>query len=172
VKNPRILDLLAQGIQIPQVLTIVGCHPTYLKSLLEDEEFKSELEAKQKEYFAEADEEVIISNRYLSLEHKLLKQIDSMIPNAEMRDVLKALDVVANRQEKAKGRLASPTERGNTTVYQQINLTLPKHTIPEYTLNGNKEVVAIGNIGMSPMTGSKVKELFDGMKSGEKLVSL
>lgn len=172
MKNPRILDMLAQGINPVQVLTIVGCTKDYLLGLIKDPEFAADLEAKQKEYYQEADEELVVSNRYLALEHKLLKHIEDNIPNAEMRDVLRALDVVANRQEKAKHRMASPAERGNTVIYQQVNLTLPKHAIPEYTLNSDKEVVAIGGVGMAPMTGAGVKELFNAMASGEKLITI
>jgi tRNA A37 N6-isopentenylltransferase MiaA len=170
MQNPRILDLLAQGVKPMQVLTIVGCTPQYLKSLLEDIEFKTDLEKKQAEYFKEADEDVVLTTRYLSLEHKILNTIEQQIGTAELRDNIKALEVVAKRQEQAKNRSGGAGEGASRVVINNISLNLPAHAIPEYRLNSNKEVVAIGNTAMAPMTGNAVKALFDSIKSGEKVV--
>lgn len=166
MKNDRILNLLAQGISAVQVVSIVGCPPKYLQSLLEDTEFKAALEAEQALYFQEANEDEIIGNKYLSLEHKILKQIEAQIPNAELRDALKALEVVSNRQEKAKSRHNAPIQ-GNTVNYTTVNLNLPTHAIPEYSLNSSKEVVAINGKPMAPLSGVAVKALFDSMKGNE-----
>ena len=170
MQNPRILDLLAQGVKVMQVLTIVGCTPQYLKNLLEDPEFKADLETKQQEYFKEADEDVVLSTRYLSLEHKILNTIEQQIGSAELRDNIKALEVVAKRQEAAKSRHNPVGD--SKVVINTINLNLPAHAIPEYTLNSNREVVAIGNTAMAPMTGNAVKNLFDSLKGGEKVVQV
>ena len=176
MSNTRILELLAQGILPSQVITIVGVSPNYLKALLEDEDFKRELELSKQKYFIEANEEVIIGNKYLSLEHKILKQIEAQIGSAELRDNIRALEVVSSRQEKSKTRISHETMAsngllGNKTV-NNITLNLPMHAIPEYVLNNNKEVVAIDSVGMSPMSGNNVKSLFDSMRSGEKLVQI
>lgn len=171
MQNPRILDLLAQGVKPMQVLTIIGCTPQYLKSLLEDEEFKTDLEKKQTEYFKEADEDVVLSTRYLSLEHKILNTIEQQIGSAELRDNIKALEVVAKRQESAKNRSGGVGEGNSRVVINTINLNLPAHAIPEYTLNSNKEVIAIGKTAMAPMTGNAVKNLFDSIRNNEKVVN-
>ena len=176
MQNPRVLDLLAQGLLPSQVLSIVGISPNYLKELIENEEFKKELENKKQEYYKEADEEAIIGNKYLSLEHKILKQIEAQIGSAELRDNIRALEVVSSRQEKSKTRQSHAEMAQNgafkTTNVNNIVLNLPMHAIPEYVLNSNKEVVAIDNVGMAPMTGNNVKSLFDAMRSGEKLVQI
>lgn len=166
MKNDRILNLLAQGISPVQVVTIVGCSPAYLKSLMEQEDFQAALKEEQALYYQEADEDAVIGNKYLSLEHKILKQIEQQIPNAELRDALKALEVVSNRQEKAKSRHNAPVQ-GNTVNYTTVNLSLPSHAIPEYTLNTAREVVAINGKPMAPLTGAAVKTLFDGLKNKE-----
>lgn len=165
MSHDRILELLAQGISPVQVVSIVGCQPAYLKSLLEDTEFASRVEAKQKEYFQEADEEAIISNKHLALEHKILKHLEAQLPTAEMRDTIRALEVISTRQEKMKSRLHKSSEFvGNKVVVNTINLTLPSHAIPEYSLSSNKEVVAIGDKVITPMSGEKVKQLFHNLK--------
>lgn len=170
MKNPRILELLAQGITPSQVLSIVGCSVDFLKELLQDTEFSEELEKKKKEYFAEADEEIVIGNKYLSLEHKILKRIESELGNADMRDAIRALEVVSSRQEKSKNRMNSGYT-GDKKVVNIVNVSIPMHAIPEYTLNSNKEVISVGSVGMTPMSGSNVRELFNSISSGEKLVS-
>lgn len=167
--NKRILDFLAQGIPPQQVLTIVGCTPKHINSLLQDVGFMAAVAEARKPYLVEANEEDIISNKHLSLEHKILSQIESQIGNAELRDAIRALEVVSNvRDKKAARKHTAP--QSNVTNIQMIALNLPPHAIPEYSLNSNREVVAIDQNVMAPMTSNSVRDLFKGMQEGMKTV--
>lgn len=166
--NARILDFLAQGIAPIQVLSIVGCSPQYMNSLLKNEEFMKEVEEARKPYLVHANEDEIVTNKYLSLEHKILKQIENQVESADLKDAIRALEVVSNRQEKRMTRKAMPT--GESRVTNVINLVLPSHAIPEYTMNSTKEVIAIDDKLMAPMTSEGVKGLFKDMQENIKTV--
>lgn len=159
--NKRILDLLAQGMTPVQVVNITGSSPQYLSTLVKDPEFMAALEEARKPFLKEADEEELISVKYLSLEHQILRQIENQIPSAELRDAVRALEVVSTRQEKRASRaLALMQNDKPLKVVNNIILTLPNHAIPEYQLNSEKEVIAINQKGMSPMNSANVKALF------------
>lgn len=163
--HKRILDLLAQGMNPQQVINITGSSPAFLSTLLKDPDFLTALEEARKPFLKEADEEAIVSNKYLSLEHKILNQIESQIVSAELKDAVRALEVVATRQEKRASRalLLAENSKPLRTV-NNIILNLPSHAIPEYLMNSAKEVIAINDKGMSPMPSAEVKNLFKNMQ--------
>lgn len=170
--NERIADFLAQGMTPTQVYSIVGCAPALINELIKDPTFMEAVKEKSTRYLQEADEDEIVTNKYLSLEHKILKKIEVDIGNADIRDAIRALEVVGNRQEKRMSRKTAPTPNANPNINIAI-LNLPAHTIPEYVMNANKEVVAINNKAMTPMSSAGVKQMFDTMKlTGNKEVEV
>lgn len=181
-KYEKILSLLAQGLAPMQVVSIVGCSPAKLKAILEDEDFKKELEERKNEYLVEVKEEQIVNNKYLALEHKILAQIEANIPAADMKESVRALEVVSNRQDRMAKR-ASPITNGNTNTHNTfVTINMPVHALPEYHLNSSNEIIATEKIvdgkkelvSMSPMAGHKVKELFAARKqsAGNTIESL
>jgi tRNA A37 N6-isopentenylltransferase MiaA len=170
--NQRILAFLAQGMSASQVLSIVGCSMEYLKTLLGSEEFKEALQVEAAKYAKEAKEEEIVTNKYLSLEHKLLKRLEGESALADFRDVVRALEVVGNRQDKIANRkagLVNNTSNVNTTI-NHVTLNMPTHAIPEYTLSSNSEVVQIDGKTMVALSSATVKEMFEARRDKEKLV--
>ncbi len=159
--NARIIDFLAQGIKPNEVLSIVGCSPAYLNGLIKDPAFMAIVEEKAKGYTQVAVEEEIISNKYLSLEHTILKKLADQVQNAELRDNIRALEVVGARQDKIAQRKIPALANSNRTVnVNQVILNLPAHAMPEYTLNANSEVTTIDGKTMNPMTSIAVAAMF------------
>lgn len=170
MNNTRLIELLAQGVSASQVMTITGASSEYMKLLLASPEFVAEVEAKKKGYYKEADEQEIVGNKYLALEHKILRQIEGQLGNAEFKDALRALEVVSSRQVKmnaanARNALSGSNVAQIRNTVNNITLQLPSHTIPEYVLNNKQEVISVGSVGMSPMPGAQVRELFANMLS-------
>ena len=117
-----------------------------------------------KGHLKEADEEETITAKYSAAEHMLLNQMMELIPISEMRDVTQALKVVAERQEKAKTRIA-PIFQGTVVNSQTIiKLQLPNHAIPEIQMSSNKEVISIGEQELAPLPSSGVTDLFKTLK--------
>ena len=155
----RILHYMAQGVPASQVASIVGCQPSYISQLGKDEKFLAQLaEARAEQQGKVVDEDKVLSNKYLAMEHKLLDQMSNSLAFAELPAVTRALEVIANRQENRAKRLAQPTvERGAAVM---INITLPSHAVPEYQVNSQREVISIGNRAVAPMSSTGVANLF------------
>ena len=166
----RITSLLASGLKPAQVATIIGVTPARISQLLSQEGFQLSLQAKLAVQEKEDVEEQAISAKYNAAEHALVNQVIEMAPTAELRDVTAALRVVAERQEKMKTRTSvqAPILHQQLTV---VSVNLPAHAlrIPEVHLNPAKEVVAIGEQQLAPMTSTAVTGLFTKLskKKGE-----
>lgn len=160
MSHRRIVEFLAQGMTPAQVVSIVGCQPAYFNSLMKDESFRKEVEEAAKPYLEQANEEEVLSNKHLSLEHKILNKIEGLLAGAEMKDVTRALEVVGNRQDKIANRKVGFNPNLSSVNVVHVSLNLPAHAIPEYTLSNTSEVTTIGNTAMNPLPSASVRELF------------
>jgi organic radical activating enzyme len=170
MQNDRILQHLASGLNYTQVMSITGASPTYLKALLEDAEFKTALEEAKLTHVETVSEEATINNKYLAIEHGILKQVETAMMTAELRDLTNLLRVVNERSDKLASRKHA-AENKTEKVVNQVILMMPTHTMPEYVVSGAKEIVAIGERALSPMNSGNVKVLFQNMKENIKDVS-
>jgi hypothetical protein len=159
MNHDRIATLLASGLLASQVATIVGVSPARITQLQKEEGFAEILAGKQAEVAAKDIEEISLSAKYTAVEHLLIEQMVQMAPVSELRDVTAALRVVAERQEKAKSRM-NPILQQSPVLNNIVQLILPSHAIPELALNAEREVIAIGNRNLAPLSSSGVLSLF------------
>lgn len=159
----RITTLLASGLKAANVASIVGCSPARITQLLSVPENKLLLDSKIAEFDQKDVEEVAISNKYNAAEHVLLNQIIDMAPVSDLRDVVGALRVVADRQDKAKTRL-NPVQ-ASTIINQVISIQVPNHSLPEIILNKEGEVTSVNSLNLAPLTSEGVTNLFKTMRS-------
>lgn len=168
----RVARFLAQGLKPTQVASIVGCTPARISQIVKEPGFEEVLAAEQERYGL-TDEEVAqeqqLNNKYLALEHKLIDSIESQAALMEPRDQIKALDIVAARQEKRAHRLAMLKMPAQNSHIQQniINIAIPSHALPEYAVNAQSEIIAIDNKPMAPLGAAGVKEMFTAMRKNK-----
>lgn len=158
----RIATLLASGLPHTSVATIVGVSPARISQLLKEEDFQLILANKQSESKEKDQEELNLSAKYLEAEHTLLKQVVEMAPVSELRDITAALRVVAERQEKAKSRM-NPIVAQQPVYNTIVQLALPQHAVPEMSFAANREVIAIEDRNLAPLSSTGVIGLFKGM---------
>jgi hypothetical protein len=164
VQINRIATLLASGLNSAQVSSIVNLSPSRISQVTATDEFKS-LYAEKREESAKKDvEETAITAKYLSAEHALIDQVLTMAPSSELRDVTAALRVVAERQEKVAAR-KNPIHAATIVNNTSITLQLPAHAIPEIILNAEREVIAINDQTLAPLSSSAVTSLFTAMRA-------
>lgn len=179
MNKERAASYLASGCSQGQVASIMGCSPGYIVQLLRDEDFVKLVEKfKAKNDGSEEKEQESIQQKYTGLEHQLIKAMGDALPNAELPAITRALEVVAQRQEKAAvrrlpaGHPANGQRVGNTVVVQ---LMLPGHAIPQQPTveyNSKNEVVAIDNKPMAPMSSNAVEKMFKERKREEVLAKV
>jgi transcriptional regulator with XRE-family HTH domain len=168
MNKERISTLLASGLKAAQVATVVGISPSRISQLLQEEDFKLLLDSKLAEQDIRDVEEVAITAKYHAAEHLLLEQITQLAPVSELRDVVGALKVVADRQDKAKTRM-NPIPVAGTTIHQNIvQLTLPLQALPEIHISGNREVVGIGDNNLAPLSSQGVTSLFASRRAAQQ----
>lgn len=163
----RIATLLAAGLPHTSVATIVGITPARVSQLLKEPEFLLIFEAKKVETEKKDQEELSLGAKYLEAEHVLLKQVVEMAPVSELRDVTAALRVVAERQEKAKSRM-NPIIQSAPVYNTIVQLSLPAHATPELQMAKNREVIAIENRNLAPLSSSGVLSLFKGLEENNR----
>lgn len=161
----RIMKYLADGVKPADIVTIVGCSPSYISQLLHDEDFKAELEETiASSMSAPNAEDNRLTTRYVNIEHKLLSAMEGAMADAKLGEITRALEVVAKRQIDVKtlNKVPAPTTQVNV-----ISLTLPASSNvarPKVIMNETKEVVAIGNDILAPMSSESVKSMFHQLK--------
>lgn len=155
----RIATLLASGLNQNQVSSIVNVSPSRIAQITATDAFKEIYADKKLAHDKEDVEKLAISAKYLSAEHALLDHIIANVPNVEMKDAAAALRIVAERQDKAAARI-NPVHAGVVVNQNIVQLMLPTHAIPEIVLNNDREVVAINNQTLAPLSSDAVTNLF------------
>jgi hypothetical protein len=162
----RIATLLASGLNQAQVSSIVNVSPSRIAQITATDDFKLIYADKKAAHEKEDVEKLAIAAKYLSAEHALLDHVISSVPNMEAKDATNALRIVAERQDKAAARI-NPVH-GNVVVHQNIvQLTLPTHAVPEILLNSDREVIAIDNKTLAPLSSDAVTNLFKHLSNKE-----
>lgn len=182
-QQERIATFLSQGLKASQVASIVGCTSAYLSQLLgkdgelteEQTAFRAHIKAKQEQSYGAGGttEDEIVTAKYLGLEHKLIQQVEQTMQYAEFPQLVAALRVVGERQEKraARQNMKMLAEQGAFKPQQIVNISLPSHALPEYQVSGQNEIVSVGGRAMAPLSSSAVKNLFSAKRDGQKMVT-
>lgn len=174
-KKARIAHFLAQGFKPAQIASIVGVSPAYISQLGKDPSFSHLFAEEQTKVLESTDleEEERLNNKYLAAEHTLLDSISSSAALMDPRDQIRALEVVASRQEKRQDRIARlrlPTQ--SPVVNNIVQIGIPVHALPEYHVNTEGEIVSIGNRLMAPMSSDGVKNLFTQMRETATMIPI
>lgn len=179
-KELRIASFLAKGVPASQVSTIVGVTPAFISQLCSEaatnKNFLKLLEQKKREEFveekeksSEAIEDEVLTAKYLSLEHRVLQHLERNLEGADIKEATRVLEVLGNRQEKRALRVQKVASLGLSSFSGQhptttVTINIPAFAAPSLTLNQNKEVLAINDEPMAPMTSDGVRLLFSARK--------
>lgn len=159
----RIRNLLISGLKPSEIASIVGCTPSYVSQLLADAEFKASVQEGIIAAQAEKTEEDHIDNRYQNLEHKILSSVEESLSEASLMEKVRALEMINKRQDSRHAR-KNPAPTGPIVNVNVVSLALPQqallHRAPIVQMNGNKEIVAIDNQPLAPLSSDGVKNLF------------
>lgn len=165
----KVAGFLAQGLKPAQVASIVGLSPGRISQIVREPEFAPLLAAAQQRYEVSSDDQAAaarINNKYLALEDRLIDQLDSQAACMEPKDLIKALDVVAARQDRLKIRMAPAPAAASTQVL--VNISMPAHALPDYKVNSLNEIVSIDEKPMAPLAASSVRQLFKDMAPAQE----
>lgn len=148
----KIKALLGQGHSPELVATIIGCDPSYISQLLENEAFRNEVSELRVQALQAATER---DKKWDSLEEKLLNKLHDAVDFViKPREILAILSV-ANA---AKRRGATATE-SITINNQVVNLLMPTKLTATFTVNQNNQVIGVGDKSMLTMPSKNIEKL-------------
>ena len=148
----KIKALLGQGHSPELVATIIGCDPSYISQLLENETFRNEVSELRVQSLQAATER---DKKWDSLEEKLLNKLHDAVDFViKPREILAILSV-ANA---AKRRGATATE-SITINNQVVNLLMPTKLTTIFTVNQNNQVIGVGDKSMLTMPSKNIEKL-------------
>lgn len=148
----KIKALLGQGHSPELVATIIGCDPSYISQLLENETFRNEVSELRVQSLQAATER---DKKWDSLEEKLLNKLHDAVDFViKPREILAILSV-ANA---AKRRGATATE-SITINNQVVNLLMPTKLTTIFTVNQNNQVIGVGDKSMLTMPSKNIGAL-------------
>ena len=148
----KIKALLGQGHSPELVATIIGCDPSYISQLLENETFRNEVSELRVQSLQAATER---DKKWDSLEEKLLNKLHDAVDFViKPREILAILSV-ANA---AKRRGTTATE-SITINNQVVNLLMPTKLTTIFTVNQNNQVIGVGDKSMLTMPSKNIGAL-------------
>lgn len=153
----RILKMLGNGLSASVVAQAVGCDPSYISQLMQDEVFALEV---AKLRCMEVEEEIARDNKYDQLEDLLLEKLENILPMLmRPRDILEALTRV--NAAKRRATVGQPQDLGQKTTI--VQLILPQVAISKFQLNSQGEVIEVGN---RPLINLPAAELLKSLENG------
>lgn len=148
----QIIEFLSQNIPTSQIAAAVGCSDSYVSQLKSDPEVQTILAQKSVESAAKdaAFDSILDKAEYLALE-----KIEKNLPFANMGQALAAFKVLnsARRRKDAFSAL----DNAGTTI--NVNLTIPAHAIPKYTVNAQSEIVDVAGQTMLTVTPKSLDQI-------------
>lgn len=152
----RIIALLAHNTPHVKIAQIVGCTESYVSQVNGEAETPQAIaEHKRKEELTKTEKE--IEDGYVRLEKKTLSQIEENLPFADFRDLALLMNSLIQKRQK-NPIVGSIVHNDNRKT---VVLQIPASVLPgEIVLNQNKEMIAVGEQTLAPMTTLGVKNLF------------
>lgn len=149
----RIIAYLAQGFPPQQVVSLVGCSAAYVSQI--QAESATLIEEAKKKYVHQKEEEHI-EEGYTRLEKKVQNAMEANLPFAEFADLTRAMGLLIQRRQRP---VPAGIVHDNRTQF--VVLSVPHAAVPEFTLNEKKEVIAVGNKALAPLSAPAVRALFE-----------
>lgn len=151
-KKEQIKELLKNNCAPSDVALAVGCEPSYVSQLLQDQDFAAEVAVARIQILKEQSDR---DGKYDSLEDKLLQGLEMKLEQGvaflKIETILRAIQTV--NQAKRRG---APVGGPSTVINNVINLNLPAHTVREFSVSGENEVIAVGSQALVSMAASQV----------------
>jgi len=157
----RICEMLGQGLPTGVVASALGCDPSYISQLMEDQEFKDKVLIARA---TKAEGNVARDTKWDEIEDAALNKAKDLIPLVSRPGDLIRIAAMANSAKRRSTELANGSETAAPTVV----LNLPQAAVVHFQMNSSAQVIAIDGRSMQAMPTNKLAELVkDKREEGE-----
>lgn len=147
----RIQKLLGCGLPTTVVASTVGCDPSYVSQLLEDDEFKSGVLLAR----AQQTEELVTRDKnWNAVEDLALEKALQMLPLVSRPNDLIRIATFANAAKRRAGEYTGMHESQAAVV----NITLPAGASVHFQMNANSQVVEVDGRSMASLPTKHLTE--------------
>ena len=153
INTDRALALLGQGLPAVQVAAAVGCTESYISQLISQPEFAASLASLRYEALQSA---TARDSKYDAIEDRLLAQLDrSVAMLVKPMEITRVLSII----NAAKRRGCAAPIDATTQPSTQVTLILSQHSVKNFTVNTNNQVVSSGTQNLITATLGAVDSL-------------
>lgn len=158
----KILKLLVAGVRPGIVAQSLGCDPSYISQLASQPEFLEKiLESRNQQI----QKELNVKEKYEKLENSILTKLTNLLPQLNKpMELSRVLQVVQAKKFQATDIPTQEPQRATV-----VNLTLNKKVSQKFILNGNKDIIGIGDKSFAPMATANLLEV---AKAPEAITSI
>jgi hypothetical protein len=171
VNKEKAIDLLSMGVRPGQVASILGVSPGRISQLLAIPEVsKSCMEEKQLLASTENRENEVILAKESAVKHNLLNALSERSGEASFMELARSYEIIARCESLRKNNIPM----AGTQVFngQVIQVALPLQALSsfrelEVQQTSEKEIIAIENRELAPMSAQNVTALFSSLRAGK-----
>lgn len=147
----RIQKMLGEGLTSSVVASAVGCDPSYISQLMEDEEFKNAVLIARA---TKAEGAVKRDGKWDQIEELALEKAAQMLPLVTRPTDLVRLAAMAN----AAKRRSSEFSGGSESAAPTVNLVLPASAVIHFQMNSNAQVVEVDGRSLAALPTKTLAE--------------
>lgn len=136
IDKDYVIRLLAQNVPTAQIAAAVGCDPSYISQLKQEDSVRDAVAAHQSETLIE---DINFDDILARAEQLALERIEKTLPFANMMQSMAAFKILNSARRRNDVQQSVQTVTQNLTV----NLTLPAAAMPRYITNGKNEIIEV-----------------------------
>lgn len=163
MNRAKAIHFLSLGLPPGQVASIVGVSPGRISQLLSEPSVQEILKEKQLEAGIENEEQERIEAKVLAAKNSLLDALSARQHEASYMELARAYQIICTANQPKNNIPVQGTFIGAT-----VQIALPDRQLIEITSTKDREVIAVGNRELAPLTANAVTALFRRMKDQEE----
>lgn len=170
MNKEKAIDLLSMGVRPGQVASILGVSPGRISQLLAIPEVSKIIEEKQLLASTENRENEVILAKESAVKHNLLNALSERSSEASFMELARSYEIIARCESLRKNNVPM----AGTQVFngQVIQVALPLQALSsfrelEVQQTSEKEIIAIENRELAPMSAQNVTALFSSLRAGK-----
>lgn len=159
-KQKMILELLVRGSSQSDAARIADVSIGYVSQLLQEPEFAAEVAQRKAVTMQDASERENRANKIygmnLDLEEKILQNLQRQVNFMKPHEQMKLLQIVSTKKAPPPPPVLPNQHNQNATL---VTIAVSHTNNSQFIMNNNKEIIAVGDTTLSPMSPQQLKDL-------------
>lgn len=159
-KQKMIFELLIRGSSQTEAARIADVSIGYVSQLLSEPQFAAEVAQRKAITMQDASAREERANRIygmnMDLEEKILENLKRQVNFMKPHEQMKLLQIVSTKKAPPPPPVIPNQNNQNATL---VTIAVSQTANTQFVMNNNKEIVAVGDVALSPMSPAQLKDL-------------